>query len=120
MKFDSGRVAFGRHETFGLRYSWLSKGFQTLMKRPDLFDSEDAIVELGVGKNMVASIRYWLRACQLITPQKPDEALPIGYLIFDEQDGWTTVFLRFSEGCECPADSTVFMPAGRQNRFDLE
>lgn len=87
MKFDSGKVAFGCHETFGLRYSWLSKGFQALMKRPDLFDSDDSIVELGVGKNMVSSIRYWLRACQLTTPQKPDEALSIGSLIFNEQDG---------------------------------
>ena len=87
MKFNPSKVAFGRHETFGLRYSWLPKGFQTLMQRPALFDSDDAVVELGVGKNMVNSIRYWLRACQLITPQKPDEALSIGDLIFSEDKG---------------------------------
>ena len=87
MKFNSSRVAFGRHETFGLRYSWLPKGFQALSNNPSLFDSEDAIVKLGVGKNMVVSIRFWLRACQLITPQKPDELLPIGSLIFDEHTG---------------------------------
>ena len=87
MKFNSSRVAFGRHETFGLRYSWLPKGFQALSSNKKLFDSDGAIVELGVGKNMVASIRFWLRACQLITPQKPDELLPIGSLVFDEQVG---------------------------------
>ena len=83
MKFSSDHVAFGRHETFALRYSWLSKGFQNLK----VFDDEDAVVRLGVGKNMVNAIRYWLRACQLITPQKPDQAEEIGTLIFDEKNG---------------------------------
>jgi len=83
MKFISDQVAFGRHETFALRYSWLSKGFQNL----NVFDDEDAVVRLGVGKNMVSSIRYWLRACQLITPQKPDKAAYIGELVFNEESG---------------------------------
>jgi len=49
MKFISDQVAFGRHETFALRYSWLSKGFQNL----NVFDDEDAVVRLGVGKNLI-------------------------------------------------------------------
>ncbi len=87
MKFDGSRVAFGRHETFALRYSWLTKGFQALMRNILIFDNEDAIVELGVGKNMVASIRYWLRAAQLITPQKPDDPYEIGTLLFNASSG---------------------------------
>ena len=87
MKFLSDQVAFGRHETFALRYSWLSKGFHSLKKKPSIFDDEDAVVDLGVGKNMVSSIRYWLRACQLISPQKPDTPLLIGDLIFDNKSG---------------------------------
>ena len=87
MKFNGSRVAFGRHETFALRYSWLTKGFQALMRNPNLFDNDDAVVELGVGKNMVASIRYWLRAAQLITPQKPEEPYEIGKLVFDASKG---------------------------------
>ncbi len=83
MKFNGEQVAFGRHETFALRYSWLSKGFQNL----NVFDDEDAVVRLGVGKNMVSSIRYWLRACQLITPQKPEQPEDLGTLIFDEKNG---------------------------------
>ena len=87
MKFESSKVAFGRHETFALRYSWLSKGFQALERDPAVFDNDDAVVELGVGKNMVASIRYWLRASQLISPQKPDEPEAIGSLLFTEKAG---------------------------------
>jgi len=87
MKFISDKVAFGRHETFALRYSWLSKGFHALKKKPTVFDDDDAVVDLGVGKNMVSSIRYWLRACQLITSQKPDQPEAIGDLIFDAKKG---------------------------------
>lgn len=84
MKFINDQVAFGRHETFALRYSWLSKGFQNI----DIFDDEDAVVRLGVGKNMVSSIRYWLKACQLITPSKPEQVEILGNLIFDEKSGF--------------------------------
>jgi len=84
MKFDGSKVAFGRHETFALRYSWIPKGFHHINE----FDSEDAIVKLGVGKNMVNSIRYWLRACQLISETKPDKPQEIGNLIFDVREGF--------------------------------
>lgn len=87
MKFSSDKVSFGRHETFALRYSWLSKGFHSLKKKPTLFDGDDAVVDLGVGRNMVSSIRYWLRACQLITSQKPDTPQDIGNRIFDVKEG---------------------------------
>jgi len=62
MRFQSDKVAFGRHETFPLRYGWLPKGFRAIQKDPKAFDSEDATTTLGVGKNMVRSIRYWLLA----------------------------------------------------------
>lgn len=83
MKFDGNKVAFGRHETFALRFSWIPKGFHHM----NGFDNEDAIVKLGVGKNMVNSIRYWLRACQLITDVKPDAALEIGDFVFNLRSG---------------------------------
>lgn len=51
--------SFAGHESFTLRYGWLSKGVQTTLKHPDLFTREDALVLLGVGKNMVRSIRHW-------------------------------------------------------------
>jgi Protein of unknown function (DUF4007) len=53
------RGSFSGHQTFTFRYPWLKKGVDALKSRPDIFSSEDAIVELGVGKNMVDSIRHW-------------------------------------------------------------
>ncbi|HIF70501.1 MAG TPA: DUF4007 family protein [Candidatus Lambdaproteobacteria bacterium] len=58
MQLNPHKVGFGRHETFSLRYSWLSKGFQALLEDPGVFASEDATVTLGVGRNMVHAIRF--------------------------------------------------------------
>lgn len=53
---------FGRHETFPLRYAWLTKGLSALEKQPYIFgDPEQAMMELGVGRNMVNAIQYWLQ-----------------------------------------------------------
>ena len=52
-------VSFSRHETFVLRYGWLKKAFDGVTGDPAVFSREDAIVNLGVGKNMVRSIRHW-------------------------------------------------------------
>lgn len=87
MKFNSSRVSFGRHETFALRYSWLSKGFHALSNDPSIFESEDATIELGVGKNMVQAIRFWLRACKMMHPTK-SETTSLGHLILDEYSGF--------------------------------
>jgi len=66
--FNSEKVAFGRHETFPLRFSWLPKGFQALEDNSKVFESDDVTVRLGVGRNMVNAIRYWLRASRMIAP----------------------------------------------------
>jgi len=50
---------FARHETFHPRFGWLKKGYDAAVKNSNIFLEEDAAVTLGVGKNMVRSIRYW-------------------------------------------------------------
>lgn len=66
MKLDSRKTAFGRHESFALRYGWLTKGYQAAIHNSNIFKQEDATTTLGVGKNMVNAIRYWLIASQLL------------------------------------------------------
>lgn len=54
---------FSGHETFPCRYAWLPKAFNAIRKEPKIFSQEErAIVELGVGKNMVRAIRFWVQA----------------------------------------------------------
>lgn len=86
MKFNPDKMAFGRHETFAVRYGWLSKGFQAITSKDgsSIFESDEATVKLGVGKNMVTAIKYWLRACRMIDPV---ESLPteLGHALLSEE-----------------------------------
>ena len=66
MLFNPKKIAFGRHETFVLRYSWLTKGYKAVEDDSKIFSDDNATVILGVGKNMVSSIKYWLQAIRLI------------------------------------------------------
>ena len=58
----SEQLSFSGHETFILRYGWLKKAYDAALADPTVFGRDDAIVTLGVGKNMVRSIRHWALA----------------------------------------------------------
>jgi len=62
---------FARHETFHPRFGWLKKGLDRAAQDPQVFLREDAPVRLGVGKNMVRSIRYWCSAFKLLEDGLP-------------------------------------------------
>lgn len=89
---------FARHETFHPRYGWLRKAVeagQHSTPTDSLFLAEEATVELGVGKNMVKSIRFWGHAAKLLDEVKNPErsrlvgSAPsaLGELIFDKATG---------------------------------
>lgn len=61
-------AAFARHETFHFREGWLRKGLLALKKDPQVFARPDATEILGIGKNMVTSLRYWMQATGLAAP----------------------------------------------------
>lgn len=54
------------HEKFAVREGWLNKGILAVNGADDALMTKDAPDVLGVGNNMVRSIRYWLRAFRLI------------------------------------------------------
>jgi hypothetical protein len=62
---------FSGHETFPLRQMWLKKAFDKADTSHKIskstFSDDDAIAKFGVGKNMVASIRHWALACNIMT-----------------------------------------------------
>jgi len=62
---------FSGHETFPCRYAWLPKAAQVIAQQEhrDILTSnreDDAMVQLGVGKNMVRSIRFWAESADII------------------------------------------------------
>lgn len=68
MQLNRQHTSFGRHETFPLRFGWLPKSLIALRDTPALFDHpESAMQRLGVGRNMVNAIHYWLRVCGLVS-----------------------------------------------------
>lgn len=76
------RPLFSGHETFALRQLWLKKAVDAVGdgvhsnraasggavrgRTKNVFSEDSAIVTLGVGKNMVGSIRHWATACDVL------------------------------------------------------
>lgn len=69
--FPAVNLTFARHETFHPRFGWLKKGYDAAKKDREVFLRDDATVILGVGKNMVRSIRYWCRAYKILQDDVP-------------------------------------------------
>ncbi|RYX87624.1 DUF4007 family protein [bacterium] len=59
------KYTFSGHESFHCRQLWLKKGYDYLNNGKS-FNDPDAVVTLGVGKNMVTSIKFWMKAFNLI------------------------------------------------------
>lgn len=74
---------YSGHESFSCKTLWLKKGYDFINSKYS-FNAPDAVVRLGVGKNMVSSIRYWMKAFGLT---KSDELRPIANYIFDSKYG---------------------------------
>ncbi|HWA67422.1 MAG TPA: DUF4007 family protein [Mycobacteriales bacterium] len=91
----SATPAFARHESFHPRYGWMKKAVDGATADPRMFTRDDAVVQLGVGKNMVRSIRFWGLATKLLTQEADPERLRmpktvpsrIGVTLFGG-DGW--------------------------------
>lgn len=61
---------FSGHETFPLRQMWLKKAVDSAdsegLLSKAIFTDQNAIAHFGVGRNMVASIKHWALACDVI------------------------------------------------------
>ncbi len=58
-------MPFAKHETFHIRDGWLYKGISTVEQYPNIFHDDGAPEILGLGKNMVRALRFWLQATGL-------------------------------------------------------
>lgn len=77
------KYIFSGHESFPCKSLWLKKGYDFVV-RDGNFNNPDAVVELGVGKNMVASIRYWLKVFGICD----DNGITrLGRYLFNEEEG---------------------------------
>ena len=82
---DTIKYTFSGHDSFQCRQLWLKKGYDYI-KSQKSFNDEDAVVKLGVGKNMVSAIRYWMKAFNIIdSKDKPTE---FGTKLLDDENGY--------------------------------
>lgn len=72
------------HEKFHLREGWITKGLYGVDKNPKVFTGNEGTDQLGVGTNMVKSIKYWMLAMGLIGEEQKNGAklTELGELIF--------------------------------------
>ncbi len=80
---EVSNLKFSGHESFHCRPFWLKKGVDYIKSGQSFTDK--AGVDLGVGKNMVGSIRFWLKAFDIV--DEKDNLTTLAENIFDD-DGW--------------------------------
>lgn len=73
---------FSGHETFQCRHFWLKKGYD-FVKSGGVFKSNDALVRLGVGKNMITSISHWMKAFK-VADNESGELTEFGSFVFGD------------------------------------
>ncbi|HEY6436671.1 MAG TPA: DUF4007 family protein [Ignavibacteriaceae bacterium] len=78
------KLQFSGHETFICKHFWLKKGYDFINQSRN-FNDESAVVDLGVGKNMVASISYWLKAFGIC--ESDNQITKLGHYIFHDRTG---------------------------------
>lgn len=82
-------MKFRAHETFSIRKGWLNKGLRNVIINPEVFVSKtnNPMDELGIGSNMVKSLRYWMQAAGLTTEpnhgRRAQSLTDVGRLIYD-------------------------------------
>jgi hypothetical protein len=113
------RAAFSGHETFPFRYTWLKKAVDHVTRDPEVFVRDDAMVRLGVGKNMVQSIKHWAKATGMIeevsgTRGRTLQVTKLGHALFDD-DGWDpyledpgTLWLLHWQLANAPSEATTW------------
>ena len=86
---EAAKPTFARHETFHPRYGWFRKAYAVTKRDSQIFTHVNAPVLIGVGKNMVRSIRFWGLAAKLIEDGQTPGLVPteFGHALFGES-GW--------------------------------
>lgn len=81
---DKTRLTFSGHDSFPCRNFWLKKGYDYVRSGKN-FSDEDSVIELGVGKNMVSAIKFWMKSFGIL--DSSGELTPLADFIFRDSDG---------------------------------
>ncbi len=77
-------MAYARHQSFFVKENWINKGIKAIMHDPEIFSDLSNYKELGIGKNMFISLKYWLEALNIAIFSKNIASLTaFGRFIYD-------------------------------------
>ena len=81
------KFRFTGHESFQCRNLWLKKGYDFVKQEKRDFNDDLSVIDLGVGKNMVSSIRFWTKAFGILKRE-------------DEKPTWIANYLFGNKGAD--------------------
>lgn len=64
------KMGYSQHQSFYLRDRWLSKAIKNISTNESFFYQKDAFEKMGLGKNMVQSLKHWIVATDLYRENK--------------------------------------------------
>lgn len=67
------KIKLKGHESFSIREGWITKGIFEIKNNPKLFSEKNLTDILGIGTNMVKSLKYWLITSGIIKETKKTE-----------------------------------------------
>lgn len=82
---DIKKIRFKKSESFYIREGWLQKAINAIIENKDtnIFAKNNGARILGIGTNMVKSLRYWLKASDITkTMVSKTELTQFGLLLF--------------------------------------
>ena len=98
-------MKYSGHESFSVRKNWLQKGIQNIesFKKSGKEGELEAMDRLGLGRNMVKSLRFWLKACG-VTNDEPKKKIfelsPLGKIVSENdpyiQESGTLCLLHYN------------------------
>lgn len=106
------KIKLQGHEKFPLREGWLNKGLMVVEHNPKVFQGKEAPDVLGIGSNMVKSLRYWLKAFKLVEDSSSGTMLTTLGKIINEKDPYIedkfTLWLLHSQIAKNIEDATTW------------
>ena len=78
-------MPYAKHESFHLREGWLAKGLRAVQAQRDILRNDTtAAIQLGLGRNMVRALQFWLTATGLVKADPPGHVLtPFGTIVWE-------------------------------------
>ncbi|TDL50366.1 DUF4007 family protein [Paenibacillus dendritiformis] len=110
-------MAYARHQSFYIRDKWFSKGLRAVDQDSRFFFNDYAFESIGLGKNMVESLKYWLFAFNVLEErieggQKGHYLTELGRILYDNdkllQRNETLAILHYNLIRNINDQSTVF------------